>query len=159
MLESTCTGYIKFQVCRLMITSHLLQVPQFILDDIIESELGGYCNIVCTQPRRIAVRLQCNLSLVREQHHRISSGIMWNFCLAHLWKSLTRPYIELGRIFLNVIVRTCFKLRACLFGLELSRFWPKSCFSGFWLLGFGVGFCNKYLACQHLKTRITALSF
>jgi hypothetical protein len=102
MLEPTCAGYIKFQVCRLTITSHLLQVPQFILDDIIESELGGYCNIVCTQPRRIAVRLQRNLSLVREQHHRISSGIMWKFCLAHLWKSLTRPYIELGRIFLNV---------------------------------------------------------
>ncbi|KAG8082023.1 hypothetical protein GUJ93_ZPchr0014g47055 [Zizania palustris] len=30
------------------------QVPQFILDDMVESELGGYCNIVCTQPRRIA---------------------------------------------------------------------------------------------------------
>ncbi|KAM0916755.1 hypothetical protein ACQ4PT_010076 [Festuca glaucescens] len=30
------------------------QVPQFILDDMIESELGGNCNIVCTQPRRIA---------------------------------------------------------------------------------------------------------
>ncbi|WVZ85675.1 hypothetical protein U9M48_032570 [Paspalum notatum var. saurae] len=30
------------------------QVPQFILDDMIESELGGFCNIVCTQPRRIA---------------------------------------------------------------------------------------------------------
>jgi ATP-dependent RNA helicase DHX29 len=30
------------------------QVPQFILDDMIESELGGYCSIVCTQPRRIA---------------------------------------------------------------------------------------------------------
>ncbi|XP_057446913.1 DExH-box ATP-dependent RNA helicase DExH7, chloroplastic-like [Lotus japonicus] len=30
------------------------QVPQFILDDMIESGLGGHCNIVCTQPRRIA---------------------------------------------------------------------------------------------------------
>ncbi|CAL5067816.1 unnamed protein product [Urochloa decumbens] len=30
------------------------QVPQFILDDMIESDLGGYCNIICTQPRRIA---------------------------------------------------------------------------------------------------------
>ncbi|KAL6010624.1 hypothetical protein ACLOJK_001060 [Asimina triloba] len=30
------------------------QVPQFILDDMIESNLGGYCSIVCTQPRRIA---------------------------------------------------------------------------------------------------------
>ncbi|XP_031124357.1 DExH-box ATP-dependent RNA helicase DExH7, chloroplastic isoform X2 [Ipomoea triloba] len=30
------------------------QVPQFILDDMIESGHGGYCNIICTQPRRIA---------------------------------------------------------------------------------------------------------
>lgn len=30
------------------------QVPQFILDDMIESGSGGHCNIVCTQPRRIA---------------------------------------------------------------------------------------------------------
>ncbi|KAF1887143.1 hypothetical protein Lal_00040740 [Lupinus albus] len=30
------------------------QVPQFILDDMIESGCGGHCNIVCTQPRRIA---------------------------------------------------------------------------------------------------------
>ncbi|WVZ12136.1 hypothetical protein V8G54_016666 [Vigna mungo] len=30
------------------------QVPQFILDDMIESGHGGFCNIICTQPRRIA---------------------------------------------------------------------------------------------------------
>ncbi|KAL7119617.1 hypothetical protein ACP275_02G073900 [Erythranthe tilingii] len=30
------------------------QVPQYILDNMIEAERGGYCNIVCTQPRRIA---------------------------------------------------------------------------------------------------------
>ncbi|XP_078435192.1 RNA helicase family protein isoform X2 [Wolffia australiana] len=30
------------------------QVPQFILDDMIESGRGAYCNIICTQPRRIA---------------------------------------------------------------------------------------------------------
>ncbi|KAJ8755628.1 hypothetical protein K2173_022223 [Erythroxylum novogranatense] len=30
------------------------QVPQFILDDMIESGNGGFCNIICTQPRRIA---------------------------------------------------------------------------------------------------------
>ncbi|KAM1735057.1 hypothetical protein ACFX11_020446 [Malus domestica] len=30
------------------------QVPQFILDDMIKSGHGGYCNIICTQPRRIA---------------------------------------------------------------------------------------------------------
>uniref|UniRef100_A0A6N2M934 RNA helicase n=1 Tax=Salix viminalis TaxID=40686 RepID=A0A6N2M934_SALVM len=29
------------------------QVPQFILDDMIESGHGGNCNIICTQPRRI----------------------------------------------------------------------------------------------------------
>ncbi|KAF6147856.1 hypothetical protein GIB67_014436 [Kingdonia uniflora] len=29
-------------------------VPQFILDDMIEAGQGGYSNIVCTQPRRIA---------------------------------------------------------------------------------------------------------
>ncbi|KAJ0020057.1 hypothetical protein Pint_31398 [Pistacia integerrima] len=30
------------------------QVPQFILDDMIESGCGANCNIICTQPRRIA---------------------------------------------------------------------------------------------------------
>ncbi|XP_042415652.1 DExH-box ATP-dependent RNA helicase DExH7, chloroplastic-like isoform X3 [Zingiber officinale] len=30
------------------------QVPQYILDDMIRSGLGGCCNIVCTQPRRLA---------------------------------------------------------------------------------------------------------
>ena len=30
------------------------QVPQFLLDDAIEREQGGACNIVCTQPRRVA---------------------------------------------------------------------------------------------------------
>ncbi|XAR56315.1 RNA helicase, partial [Bertholletia excelsa] len=30
------------------------QVPQYILDDMIEAGCGGDCNIICTQPRRIA---------------------------------------------------------------------------------------------------------
>nr|APO15850.1 helicase [Sesuvium portulacastrum] len=30
------------------------QVPQYILDDMIAAGHGGYCNIICTQPRRIA---------------------------------------------------------------------------------------------------------
>uniref|UniRef100_A0A7N0SWU3 RNA helicase n=1 Tax=Kalanchoe fedtschenkoi TaxID=63787 RepID=A0A7N0SWU3_KALFE len=30
------------------------QVPQFILDDMIEGGCGGECSIICTQPRRIA---------------------------------------------------------------------------------------------------------
>jgi len=33
----------------------LFQVPQYILDDMILSGQGGFCNIICTQPRRIAV--------------------------------------------------------------------------------------------------------
>lgn len=37
------------------LTDTLFQVPQFILDDMIESGRGGHCNIICTQPRRIAV--------------------------------------------------------------------------------------------------------
>jgi ATP-dependent RNA helicase DHX29 len=31
------------------------QVPQYILDEMISAGHGGFCNIVCTQPRRIAV--------------------------------------------------------------------------------------------------------
>ena len=30
------------------------QVPQFVLDDLVSKGRGGDCNIVCTQPRRIA---------------------------------------------------------------------------------------------------------
>jgi hypothetical protein len=58
-------------------------VPQFILDDMIESELGGSCNIVCTQPRRIAVRSEgSSLSFLR-------NGIMQKLH-ALLMKSLAR---------------------------------------------------------------------
>ncbi|CAN0293282.1 unnamed protein product [Hapterophycus canaliculatus] len=30
------------------------QVPQFVLDDLIDRGEGGRCNIICTQPRRIS---------------------------------------------------------------------------------------------------------
>jgi ATP-dependent RNA helicase DHX36 len=30
------------------------QVPQIVLDHHVEAETGGFCNIICTQPRRIA---------------------------------------------------------------------------------------------------------
>ena len=30
------------------------QIPQFLLDDAIERGCGGACNILCTQPRRLA---------------------------------------------------------------------------------------------------------
>ncbi|KAF3387131.1 ATP-dependent RNA helicase [Penicillium rolfsii] len=33
------------------------QVPQMILNDAIEKSAGGYCNVLCIQPRRIAARL------------------------------------------------------------------------------------------------------
>jgi HrpA-like RNA helicase len=33
------------------------QVPQMILNNAIESSAGGYCNVLCIQPRRIAARL------------------------------------------------------------------------------------------------------
>jgi HrpA-like RNA helicase len=33
------------------------QVPQMILNDAIEGSAGGYCNVLCIQPRRIAARL------------------------------------------------------------------------------------------------------
>ncbi|KAK2966090.1 hypothetical protein RJ640_025586 [Escallonia rubra] len=39
------------------------QVPQFILDDMIGARRGGHCNIICTQPRRIA--LWCNMRGVK----------------------------------------------------------------------------------------------
>jgi len=72
-----------------------LQVPQFILDDMIESELGGSCNIVCTQPWRIAVQSQCSsLSfLPGGHHHKINNGIMQKLH-ALLMKSLAMLYIE-----------------------------------------------------------------
>lgn len=38
----------------------VMQVPQFILDHMIEAGLGGQCNIICTQPRRIAVSRPLN---------------------------------------------------------------------------------------------------
>lgn len=33
----------------------IMQVPQYILDHMIEAGRGGLCNVICTQPRRIAV--------------------------------------------------------------------------------------------------------
>jgi HrpA-like RNA helicase len=29
-------------------------VPQAILDSFITNKMGGYCNVICTQPRRIS---------------------------------------------------------------------------------------------------------
>ena len=38
----------------LLILGKTTQVCQFILDDFISSGQGAYCNIICTQPRRIS---------------------------------------------------------------------------------------------------------
>ena len=37
-----------------LILGKTTQVCQFILDDYISSGQGAYCNIICTQPRRIS---------------------------------------------------------------------------------------------------------
>ncbi|KAA8545478.1 hypothetical protein F0562_020262 [Nyssa sinensis] len=69
MLESRATlpiAELKDEILRLLKENNVLvvcgetgcgkttQVPQFILDDMIEAGRGGYSNIICTQPRRIA---------------------------------------------------------------------------------------------------------
>ncbi|CAD6260852.1 unnamed protein product [Miscanthus lutarioriparius] len=54
------------------------QVPQFILDDMIESELGGSCNIVCTQPRRIAAISVAKEYLMKGVNHHLDRMIHWN---------------------------------------------------------------------------------
>ncbi|KAJ6000179.1 hypothetical protein N7481_000588 [Penicillium waksmanii] len=45
------------------------QVPQMILDDAIDREVGGDCNILCTQPRRLATfRLAERISQERNEN-------------------------------------------------------------------------------------------
>ena len=45
------------------------QVPQFILEDAIENGRGGFCNIICTQPRRIsAVGLASRVACERSEN-------------------------------------------------------------------------------------------
>lgn len=41
-------------VFSLLVSSHTFKVPQLILDDVISHSVGGFCNIICTQPRRIS---------------------------------------------------------------------------------------------------------
>ncbi|GJW94996.1 cyclin-dependent kinase B2-2, partial [Tanacetum coccineum] len=45
------------------------EVPQFILDDMIEEGHGGICNIVCTQPRRIALEIP-NIQMLKNMRMR-----------------------------------------------------------------------------------------
>ncbi|KAI8013939.1 hypothetical protein LOK49_LG05G01284 [Camellia lanceoleosa] len=42
-------------VCGEIGSGKTTQVLQYLLDDMIEAGCGGHCNIICTQPRRIAV--------------------------------------------------------------------------------------------------------
>lgn len=51
-----------------------VQVPQFILDDMIEAGRGGHCNIICTQPRRIAV----SITFIMQYCQAISSRTLNN---------------------------------------------------------------------------------
>lgn len=45
------------------------QVPQIILHDAIEESSGGYCNVLCVQPRRIAARMLAQ----RVAHERLET--------------------------------------------------------------------------------------
>lgn len=51
------------------------QVPQFVLEDYIEKNKGGECNIICTQPRRIsAIGLADRVSKERGQAVGVTVG-------------------------------------------------------------------------------------
>ena len=64
------------------------QVCQFILDDYISSGQGGYCNIICTQPRRIsAVSVADRVAVERCEELGVSVGYSVRF-----ESRLPRPY-------------------------------------------------------------------
>jgi len=64
------------------------QVCQFILDDYINSGQGGYCNIICTQPRRIsAVSVADRVAVERCEELGVSVGYSVRF-----ESRLPRPY-------------------------------------------------------------------
>ncbi|KAJ5175461.1 uncharacterized protein N7482_001338 [Penicillium canariense] len=50
------------------------QVPQIILNDAIEDGYGGYCNILCIQPRRIAARMLAQ-RVAHERDEKIGSTV------------------------------------------------------------------------------------
>ena len=64
------------------------QVCQFILDDYISSGQGGFCNIICTQPRRIsAVSVADRVASERCEELGVSCGYSVRF-----ESVLPRPY-------------------------------------------------------------------
>lgn len=50
------------------------QVPQILLDQAIESGKGGYCDIICTQPRRIAASSVAQ-RVAAERHEKIGESV------------------------------------------------------------------------------------
>lgn len=51
MITSTTARYALFS---LVLLAAWLQVPQYLLEAATEAGQGAQCNIICTQPRRIA---------------------------------------------------------------------------------------------------------
>ena len=56
------------------------QVPQILLDDAIENDRGGHCNVICTQPRRIAATsVARRVAAERAEHLQQSVGYIVRF--------------------------------------------------------------------------------
>jgi len=83
------------------------QVPQFILDEMIFAGRGGFCNIVCTQPRRIAVSflISCQLQLFLHVCNKgcceFTSRNHSDLCLCHLHSNNDSYFEYLQFLFLH----------------------------------------------------------
>lgn len=87
------------------------QVCQYILDDYISSGQGAYCNIICTQPRRIsAVSVADRVANERSEELGLSTGYSVRFESA-----LPRPYGAVMFCTVGVLLR---KLEAGLRGVS-----------------------------------------
>ena len=87
------------------------QVCQYILDDYISSGQGAYCNIICTQPRRIsAVSVAERVSTEKSEELGLSVGYSVRF-----ESILPRPY---GSVFFCTVGVLLRKLEAGLRGVS-----------------------------------------
>jgi HrpA-like RNA helicase len=73
------------------------QVPQMILNDAIEESSGGYCNVLCIQPRRIAARLLAQrVAHERLEHIGNTVGYMIRFGIKRPAKGGSITYCTTG---------------------------------------------------------------
>ena len=87
------------------------QVCQYILDDWVAAEQGAYCNIICTQPRRIsAVSVADRVSMERAETLGQSTGYSVRF-----ESVLPRPYGAILFCTVGVLLR---KMEAGLRGVS-----------------------------------------